>query len=198
MRFLLPLFLLVLAADAQTPQPSVSPEWDVTQATADLSAQAERIKPVLDQLTPQEWVRKGAPQTYVSQWQTAQKDLTYLARSAKALEQEPERLTLALDTYFRLQAFETQLDSLVDGVRKYQNPAVGELLVSMVAGNASNRDKLRQYITDLAAQKEQEFAVVDKEAQRCRGVLNGGATSTAPARRPTRKSAAAGTGTKSK
>jgi hypothetical protein len=39
------------------------------------------------------------------------------------------------------------------------------------AENSANRDKLRQYITDLAAAKEQEFDVADKEAQRCRGML---------------------------
>jgi len=31
---------------------------------------------------------------------------------------------------------------------------------------------LRQYITDLAAQNEQEFAVVEREAQRCRDEQN--------------------------
>jgi hypothetical protein len=60
---------------------------------------------------------------------------------------------------------------LVDGVRRYQNPAVGDLLVSVVSANSANRDQLRQYITDLAQTKEEEFQVVDREAQRCRGTL---------------------------
>jgi hypothetical protein len=71
-----------------------------------------------------------------------------------------------------MQALETSLNSLVDGVRKYQNPAVGDLLMGVLGENTSNRDKLRQYITDLAANKEQEFQIADKEAQRCRGMLN--------------------------
>ncbi len=79
---------------------------------------------------------------------------------------------MALDVYFRAQSLETGIDSLIDGVRKYQNPAVGDLLASVLGENSSNRDKLRQYITDLAANNEQEFQVVDKEAQRCRGILN--------------------------
>ena len=41
------------------------------------------------------------------------------------------------------------------------------------AQNATKRDQLRQYITDLATQNEQEFAVVDREAQRCRDDQNG-------------------------
>ncbi|HEX5431874.1 MAG TPA: hypothetical protein VFW83_07910 [Bryobacteraceae bacterium] len=185
MRTLLPVsLLLALAAAGQTPQPTVSPEWDITQTTAALSTQAERIQPVLMKLKPEVWVKNGAPGTYVSQWRSAQNDLNYVAGSAKALEQDPERLTLALDTYFRLQAFEAQIGSLVNAVRKYQSPSVGDQLVSLVAENASNRDKLRQYITDLAAQKEQEFSIVDKEAQRCRGALSASTPPPSPKNAP--------------
>ncbi|HLH40121.1 MAG TPA: hypothetical protein VKX39_13310 [Bryobacteraceae bacterium] len=168
MKCLLPLLLLPAALPAQ----GVSADWDVSKSVAALSAQAARLKPILDQLTPQEWVAKGAPQTYVQQWKGAEDELGYLVNSAKALEKQPERLTLALDTYFRLQSLENRLHSLADGVRKYQNPAVGDLLLGVLAENSSNRDNLRQYITDLAAQKEQEFQIVDKEAQRCRGILS--------------------------
>jgi hypothetical protein len=81
-------------------------------------------------------------------------------------------MPLALDAYFRWQEIESRLGSLSDGVRKYQNPAVGDLLAGVIGENASNRDKLRQYISDLATQKEQQFTVMDKEAQRCRTVVN--------------------------
>ena len=90
---------------------------------------------------------------------------------AQSLRKQPEKLTLALETLFRLQAVESQVNSLVDGVRRYQNPAVGDLLVSVVSANSANRDQLRQYVTDLAQTKEQEFQIVDQEAQRCRGTL---------------------------
>ena len=129
-------------------------------------------KPILDQLTPQEWIAKGAPDTYVAQWKGAENELGYLVDSAKALAQSPERLTLALDTYFRMQSLEQRLGSLVEGVRNYQNPAVGDLMFGVLAENSANRDKLRQYITDLAATKEQEFKIVDQEAQRCRTNLS--------------------------
>jgi hypothetical protein len=181
MRNILPLCFISLLARGQTPQPSVSPEWDITQTITALAAQADRLKPILEQLTPQEWVKDGAPQAYVSQWQSARQELTYVAGAAKALEREPERLTLSLDTYFRLLGLESHLNSLVDGVRKYQNPAVGDLLVGVVSENSANRDKLRQYITDLASQKEEEFAVVDKEAQRCRSTSRPAAAPAKPA-----------------
>jgi hypothetical protein len=169
------LFLIVTAAcigSAQAPSAAVATEWDITKTLDALSAQAKRVKPILDQLTPQQWVSKGAPQAYVSQQREAQDELGYLVNATSALEKQPDRLTLALDAYFRMQALETSLNSLVDGVRKYQNPAVGDLLMGVLGENTSNRDKLRQYITDLAANKEQEFQIADKEAQRCRGMLN--------------------------
>lgn len=176
MKFLVvPIVFLAWAADVQVARgqaPAVSADWDISQTVAALSAQANRLKPILDQLTPREWVSKGAPETYVSQWKGAQDELRYLGDAARALEKQPEKLTLALDAYFRLQSLESRLNSLVDGVRTYQNPAVGDLLVGVLGANSSNRDKLRQYITDLAATKEQEFQIVDQEAQRCRGVLN--------------------------
>ena len=145
------------------------------------SAQAKRLKPILDQLTPQEWVSKGAPDTYVTQWRGAQDELGYLVNSVSSLEKQPDRLTVALDAYFRVQSLADRLNSLVDGVRKYQNPAVGDLLVGVAGENATNRDKLRQYVTDLAANKEEEFQVVDKEAQRCRGVVNAPPSARKPA-----------------
>ncbi|MGA3187519.1 MAG: hypothetical protein ABSF22_10455 [Bryobacteraceae bacterium] len=166
------LFLLaffVLPAFGQT---GVATPWDTAPMIAALSAQAARLKPILDQLTPKEWVQKGAPDAYIAQWKGAEDELGFLGDSAKALEKQPERLTLALDTYFRLQSLELRLNSLVEGVRNYQNPAVGDLLMGVAAENSANRDKLRQYISDLAVTKEQEFEIADKEAQRCRGMLS--------------------------
>ncbi len=97
---------------------------------------------------------KGAPDAYVSQCQNARTELGYVADSAKTLEQDPERLTSALDTYFRWQRLASDLSSLVDGVRHYQNPAVGDLIVSVLGENSANRDLLQEHITDLASQKE--------------------------------------------
>jgi len=169
----------------------ISAPWDISQTVAALVSESARVKPLLDQVTPREWVSKGAPDAYVAQWQSAQTELTELARVAQGLEKQPERLTLALDTYFRMQSLETRVNSLVEGVRRYQNPAVGDLLVSVLGESASNREKLREYITDLAMQKEQEFTIVDKEAQRCRTNLNRqAAPRPAPAKAPANPPAA--------
>jgi hypothetical protein len=174
MRFLFPLlsvpfFFPIQAVHAQA---SVSAPWDIKETISSLSGQTARLKPVLNQLTPEEWVKKGAPEAYVAQWHSAQRELSDVESASAALEKQPEKLTNALNVYFRVQALEARLTSLVDGVRNYQNPAVGDLIVGIVGENSGNRDKLRQYISDLADQKEQEFAVADKEAQRCRVQLN--------------------------
>ena len=191
MKTILALLLISLAAPAQAPAPSVAAPWDIAKVIADFSAAATRVKPVLDQLTPEEWVRKGAPATYVAQWQSARQEMDYVTSSAQAFGREPEKLSRALDAYFRWEAFQSRLNTLVDGVRKYQNPAVGDLLVSVLSENASNHDQLRQYITDLASQKEEESAVLNQEAQRCRGVLNrqaAPARKAAPAKPPVKNS----------
>lgn len=167
MKYFLPLVFLSLTIRAQ----GVSAPWDISQTVTALAAQAERLKPVLEQLTPEQWQSKGAPATYVTQWRAAQDEVGYVLRAADALGKQPDKLSLAFETYFRMQAVEAEINSLVEGVRRYQNPAVGDLMISVMAANSTNRDQLRQYITDLAETKEQEFQIVDKEAQRCRGNL---------------------------
>jgi hypothetical protein len=178
MKYALPFFSLALLVPGLGFAQGVSAPWDISQTLAALTQQAERLNPLLAQLTPEQWVARGAPAVYTTQWHSAQNEVGYLIGSAKAMEKQPERLTLALETLFRMQSLESQLNSLVDGVRRYQNPAVGDLLMSVLGANSANRDQLRQYISDLAKTKEQEFQTVDQEAQRCRGTL----TRQAPAR----------------
>ena len=156
---------------AQAPTAGVLSEWDVQKLMQNLETQAKHLSPVIDQIKPETWIANGAPETYVSQWKSGQAELKYLLQASDALIKQPERLTLALETYFRMQAMESTLGSLIEGIRKYQNPALADLVQSVVNENGSNRDKLRQYIQDLAAQKEQEFQVADREAQRCRGTI---------------------------
>ncbi|HLH42779.1 MAG TPA: hypothetical protein VKV74_07330 [Bryobacteraceae bacterium] len=191
MKTLLALLLVPLAAPGQAPAPSIAAPWDIDKIIADFSAAASRIQPVLDQLTPQQWVQNGAPAAYVAQWQSARQEMDYLANSAQAFAGQPGRLTRALDAYFRWEALQARLNTLLEGVRKYQNPAIGDLLVSLLSQNASNHDQLRQYITDLASQKEEESAILDQEAQRCRGILNrqtGPAPKNPPAKPPLKHS----------
>ena len=172
MRNLLPFLLLPFLAHGQAPAPSVPNSWDVAPVIADFSTKASRLKPLLDELSPQEWIRNGAPDTYLSQLVTAQQELDYFGKSAKLFEQQPDKLTLALDAYFRWESLHERLGTLREGARRYQDPALGDLLEAVFDLNAGNHNKLRQYVSDLVAQREEEFGIVNQEAQRCRGVLS--------------------------
>jgi hypothetical protein len=152
-------------------EPGVASEWDARKMIEALNAQAQHLKPVVDQVKPADWQSKGASETYVAQWNSAQAQLKYLIASSDAFARQPDRLPLGLDVYFRMQAVDSTLGSLTEGVRKYQNPALAFIMESVVAENGANRDRLRQYLQDLATQKEQEFQVADREAQRCRASL---------------------------
>jgi len=185
MKSLLLCFALVSISLWGQAAPSVPAPWDVSKSVTDLAAQVAKLKPVLAQLTPQAWVEQGAPVAYVAQWQSAQQELDYLDQTARALEKQPEKMTAALDLYFRLQAVEWRLTSLAEGARKYQSPAAGEQIAEAVGVHATKRDQLREYITDLAAQNEQQLAVMDREAQRCREDQNSSRPA-APAKRNTK------------
>ena len=181
---LLPCLLLAATAafGQSVPSSGVSSEWDIRKLLESLDLEAQHLKPVIDQVKPEGWLAKGAPNTYVAQWKTAQAELRYLLSSSETLSRQPEKLTSALDTYFRMQAMESTVGSVVEGVRKYQNPALASLMQGVLAENNANRDRLRQYVQDLAAQQEQELQVADREAQRCRDTLV-----RQPARKPVQK-----------
>ena len=165
------------ASQSQAPPPAndagVASEWDARKLIDALSAQAQHLKPLIDQVQPADWVSQGASETYVAQWNNTQTQLKYLISSSEAFSRQPERLALGLDTYFRMQAVDSVLASLAEGVGKYQNAALGYIMQSVIAENSANRGRLQQYLQDLATQKEQEFQVADREAQRCRGALLG-------------------------
>lgn len=167
---MLALGLSCLPVGAQTGS-GVSAEWDTRTMLQSLADQAQKLKPILDRVQPKEWLAQGASQTYVEQWQKASNEIGYLATSSKLLAEQPEKLTAALDTLYRLENLDSVLNSLAGGVRKYQNPALADLLQGVATSNFTNREKLRAFILDLAGQKEQELQVMDKEAQRCRTEL---------------------------
>ncbi len=150
----------------------IPPEWEVAKQLAALTDHVQRIRPLLDQLKPEDWVKRGAPAAYGDQVQRARAEIGYLTGSAQALSGHPEKLTTALETYFRMQAVEAMLRSVSSGVRKYQNAAVADLLDGLINDTNADREKLRQYVVDLAADREQQFRIADQEAQRCRAVLS--------------------------
>jgi hypothetical protein len=163
---------LVFQFCAAAQQAGVPMDWDVQKLVQAIAAQSGRFLPLVDQIRPKEWLASGASGTYVQQWDEAHSQAQSVKVSSDNLVREPERLTAALDTYFRLQSLEVVLTSLIEGVRKYQNPALADLLRSVLSENNASRQQLRQYLVDLATNKEQEFKVMDEEAQRCRTAIS--------------------------
>lgn len=163
------LFALAIPLSAQ--QAGVIPEWEARRDIPSLPDKVRKILPILEQLQPQGWVAKGAPEAYVQQWKAAQTEVGYLQQTADSLAKDPERLTLALDAYFRLQAIDTRLGNLTDAIRKYQNPALADLFQSIAGETGTVRVGLQQYIVEVATQRETEWRVMESEAQRCRTQL---------------------------
>ena len=167
------LLLLLAACGALHAQNTgVAPEWDVRSNMTELSADVAKLQPLLEQLQPREWVNKGAPDTYVKQLQSASASLQHLIAATAALGADPDKLSTALDAFFKMEKMELLLGSLKDGARRYQSPALADRITAAVAANSVHRDRLRQHVSELAAAREQELEIMDQEAQRCRGTLS--------------------------
>lgn len=176
MRVLRSLLFVSLAALLQgqapaSPQAGLVPDWDIRVILEEISAHAGRLQPLLDRIDAKGWVAKGASETYAAQLQSCKEQARAMAGGAKALAQNPEKLSASLELYFRLAGLEDMLASVGDGVRRYQSAALAQQLAAAVAENGANRNRLQTYIINLATQREQECAVMDQEAQRCRGIL---------------------------
>ena len=147
--------------------------WDVRKIIADVQTDTAQLQPMLLQIHPQVWVdQKGAPTTYLIQWQAAQQQGNGLAVVLKLFAQKTESLSQGLDTYFRLEALEVTERSLAQGGQQYDTRAQSDKLSMMIAHNFANRERLRDYLRDLATSTEQNFKLADQEAQRCRANLS--------------------------
>src|SRR4051812_23519698 len=126
------LFAIMAPLCSTAQQAGVPTEWDVQKMVESVAAQSARMQPLVAEIHPKEWIAAGAPDAYIQQWESARSQAETLKLSADNLVREPARLTATLDTYFRLQALEVSLASLIDGVRKYQNPALADLLRGVI------------------------------------------------------------------
>jgi hypothetical protein len=143
----------------------------MTVVLQEIGAHAERLLPVLNQFDAPAWVAKGASETYVEQLESSRLQTRALADEAKALARNPEKLSGALQLFFRMEGLETMLMSLQEGARKYQGPQVAQSLAAVFGEGGANRERLRSYIVNLAAEREHQFEVMDREAQRCRATF---------------------------
>jgi len=156
----------------QTPNAGLQPDWDIRAILQEMSEHATRLQPVLNEVDVNAWIAKGASDTYKAQLQSSKDQARAMVDDAKALGRNPEKLSACLQLYFRIQGMEQMVGSLAEGIRKYQGPELAEKLISLSAENGANRNRFESYIVNLASQQEQECAVMDHEAQRCRAFLS--------------------------
>lgn len=162
---------LLRAQAAPAPAAGLQPDWDIRVILQEMSAHATRLDPVLAEVDTKAWVAKGASDTYTSQLESSKAQARAISDGAQALMKNPEKLSACLELYFRITGLEDMLRSLADGIRKYQDPALAQKLSGLSAENGANRNRFQSYIVNLSSQQEQECAVMDREAQRCRSVV---------------------------
>ena len=168
-----PLAQFALCAQTAPAPAGVETAWDARKIIEKVASANEQLKPVLASLSPKDWYeKKGAPSTYVVQWQTAQRQVSDVEITAQRFSQKTDSLPLGLDLYFRLEALETSARSVDEGAKRYVDPTTAAKLTSLVATSFDTRQRLRDYLRDLAADQEQNFKIADAEAQRCRGIIS--------------------------
>ncbi len=183
---ILPCLLVTLSVPvfAQEPVAAIAGDQPTIALFGRLADQAGRLLPMLEQIRAKEWVAKGASETYVLQAESAAVQLKAVRQDMTALQQHPDALQEGMKALFRVQAFHRTLDSVLSGLRRYQNPALADLIVSVASEDAPDLQKLEEHLLEVATQKDKEYAVVEREAQRCRGVIM---KEPVPVARPVRK-----------
>ena len=166
--------ILFLAASlfAQTQQAEgIAAAWDVKSKMVAMAADVGRIEDLLRRVRPNEWIEKGAPDAYLRQLESSQTSMQLLIEATEKLAKDPEKLSVALDALFRMDNMDLFLQSLQQGVRRYQGPSLADDIVRFIGDNARHRDMLRQHSVELAATREVELKTINTEAQRCRTEL---------------------------
>jgi hypothetical protein len=149
----------------------VAPEWDLKSNLSSLVTDVAKLQPLLKQVNPQDWVNKGAPAAYAKQVQSAQNTVEHLINVTQALADRPERLSLALDAFFEMEKMDVLIGSVREAVRKYQSAEVADALNRQFAAHSVHKERLRQYVRELSRTREQEYEIVNEEAQRCRSAI---------------------------
>ncbi len=133
-----------------------------------IGVEVQRLRPLLERLQPEKWIAAGAPVAYEQQYKSCLTTIDYVQNVAARLAAQPGRLTLAVETLIRLETLIQLSSSVSQAVRRYQNPAISDLLDSEIGAAGGSREWLRQHVADLAALREKELEVSEQEAQRCR------------------------------
>ena len=144
---------------------------EVTAIAGEISQRARRFKPLFGQVYAADWVAKGAPETYIAQWNSIGEQNAAVETEMADLTQHPDAMPGVIRALFRLHRFDGDLMGLLPGVRRYQSASLADQMESVAASDQRQIEKLQQYVLDLANGEERMLDIEDKEAQRCRASL---------------------------
>ena len=115
-RWVSPILFLACLGSLRAQQAGMQNEWDIHKTLIAIAEHADRLAPFIDQIHPEQWVSSGAPEAYIKQAKTCRNELKGVAASARALSQNPEKLTDTLQMLFRIRTLEMMLGSLSEGL----------------------------------------------------------------------------------
>lgn len=164
--------VIFMAAALYGQQPGLVPAAETGPLFNDLIAQNARLQPLLKQIKAREWIVGGAPQSYVATWEATTQENQDFAVQAKALAKSPEKLADSLRLLEQMHTIQENTSELLQGVAKYQNPALAELISGIQTEGKPARDAYSQRVLDLVTERESQFLTADHEAQRCRTILS--------------------------
>ena len=130
------LLAIALSTGVRAQEKGIEPDWDIRPVLKEIAAHAQRMVPVLEQIDAKEMAKNGAPDTYISQLNESVVQTKALATEAAGLANSPDKLSADLATFFRMLSLEKTLFSIEEGIRKYWNPAVADLLTARWPGMA--------------------------------------------------------------
>ncbi|HKD10030.1 MAG TPA: hypothetical protein VKB79_29250 [Bryobacteraceae bacterium] len=161
-----------LNAQQQPPPPPYTDDPQTVDILNRIAKQTARLTPLLDQVHAQEWVAKGASETYVAQLESIRAQVQAVGTEMAGIAQHPDNMPECLRGLFRVQTLHGSMQSLMGGLRRYQNAALADLIESVASEDQGELEKLQNHILDLANRREQEYLIADHEAQRCRAEIS--------------------------
>jgi len=166
--------LMVLAGLGFSQQVTVTgyTEQDVITILNGISQHLARMEPMLEQVRAKTWEEKGAPETYAIQYKRVRDQIKKQQQDLAALAQHTDNLQDGMRELYKIQAFHRSLTSVMEGLRKYQNPALADLISAVAAEDQTLQDRFQYYLIQLATDKDAQYQMVDKESQRCRAILS--------------------------
>jgi hypothetical protein len=162
----------VRAQQQPTPPAPYTDDPQTVETLNRIAKQTARLTPLLEQVHAQDWVAKGASETYAAQLESIRTQVQAVGTEMTSIAQHPDNMQDCLKGLFRVQMLHGSMQSLMGGLRRYQNAALADLIESVALEDQGDLEKLQSHILDLANRREQEYLIVDHEAQRCRAEIS--------------------------